>query len=723
MNPERRPRLPYVSALDGLRGIAVLAVLLFHADVAWMTGGHLGVSVFFTLSGFLITALLLVEHYGTGTIRLRSFWARRARRLVPAMVLCFGVVAAAVAVSDDVRAGLLGDAVASMTWVANWRFVLAEHTYADLFAAPSPFQHFWSLAVEEQFYVAFPIVVLALLHLGRRHGRAVVAAVLVAVTAASTAAAAALHSPDIDNARAYYGTDARIAEPLVGALLALLLVGPSGLVVARRAARIGLQVAAVPAVVWLGFAFVTLGDHDIALYEGGFLAVALATATVVATAVQPTTWPARLLAVRPLVELGRISYGVYLFHWPIFLAVDEARTGLAPAPLLAVRMASTLALAVLSYRLVEAPIRFGHVPDRAALLGWANGAVAALAIVTLASGHLAPASRASGSDVAVAAAPGGSTSPSTTVDGKRGAKPPARSSASASASASREAPATTAPSRPDERPRGAGGGPPAAFYEDPGKATIPPVPETAVGDLRVAVVGDSVGVNLGDGLEVWSAERDDVVVYNLAVPACPVSRGGTRRMADGRPFPVDAACRWWEEADSPRRRALEEFDPHVVVVQAGFNEMFDRKLPQWSSYRRPGDPTFDSWLRAEYDAASRRWRDDGAAIVMTNTACADWERVEIFGPGEDADLRVTALNVNVYRTLASVTYADLHARVCPAGRYRDEVEGVRDGRPDGLHFSEEAAAALARNWLGPIAVQAGAQVGDEPPAPPGSSRP
>lgn len=719
MHPLRPPRLPHLPALDGLRGVAVLAVLLFHADVAWLTGGHLGVSVFFTLSGFLITALLLVEHAGTGTIDLRAFWARRARRLVPAMVLCFGLVAAATAVSDEVRAGLVGDAVAALAWVANWRFVLAERTYADLFAAPSPFQHFWSLAVEEQFYVVFPVVVLALLHVGRRHGRLVLGGVLVGLTALSTAAAAALHSPDLDTARAYYGTDARIAEPLVGALLALVLVRPSGLLVVTRAARGLLQAVALPAAGVLGVALVTLGDHDTALYEGGFLAVAVATAVVIAVATQPATWTARVLAVRPLVELGRNSYGAYLFHWPLFLVLDEARTGLAPGPLLAVRLASTLALSVLSYHLVEAPIRFGQVPGRAALVGWANGAVCALALVTLASGHLAPTPRSDRPTAVAAASPvtaspsaTATTTPPTTAAAKaRGAKAssPSTPSASPSTSASKSTASPAATQRPEETPRSEPTGPPPAFYEDPGEAKVPPPPATDDDDLRVAVVGDSVAGNLGGGLERWSSEQRDIAVYNLAVSACPVSRGGSRRLATGTPFPVDNACRWWDEPDNPRRRALEAFDPHVVVVQAGYNEMLDRKLPQWSSYRRPGDPTFDAWLRGEYDTALGRWRDAGATIVMTNTACADWDRLEVFGTEEDAKLRVTALNVNVYRALGAVIYADLDARVCPAGRYRDEVEGVRDGRPDGLHFSDDAATALARNWLGPITMQAGFQ--------------
>jgi peptidoglycan/LPS O-acetylase OafA/YrhL len=152
-------RLGYLPALDGLRGLAVAAVLLFHAGLAHVRGGHLGVSVFFTLSGFLITALLLVERQATGRLDLGAFWARRARRLVPAMLLCLPLIALVLHATDrPLPHGVLGDAIASATWVANWRFIFTHQSYADLFAMPSPFQHFWSLAVEEQFYLLFPLL-------------------------------------------------------------------------------------------------------------------------------------------------------------------------------------------------------------------------------------------------------------------------------------------------------------------------------------------------------------------------------------------------------------------------------------------------------------------------------------------------------------------------------------------------------------------------------------
>src|SRR3954470_7804794 len=214
-----RPHLAYAPALDGLRALAVIAVLLSHAGFRWARGGFLGVTTFFVLSGFLICGLLLVERDSTGRISLRSFWARRARRLVPGVLVLVALVAGYYfAVAARPSRGVVGDALAAMTWVGNWRFVLAHRSYADLFSQASPFQHTWSLAVEEQFYVVAPLLVAGLLAVGamwHRHRTGLrrwpLAAVVVSGIAASTVAAAVLHPAGAQASRAYYGTDARAA--------------------------------------------------------------------------------------------------------------------------------------------------------------------------------------------------------------------------------------------------------------------------------------------------------------------------------------------------------------------------------------------------------------------------------------------------------------------------------------------------------------------------------
>ena len=228
----RRELFPHRPGLDGFRGVAVLGVLCFHAGFGWARGGYLGVSAFFTLSGFLIATLLLREREVTGTVRLRAFWARRARRLLPAglLGLVLAVAYAWVFVDPSQLASVRADVIACIGYVANWRFVFAGRSYAELFTAPSPVQHYWSLAVEEQFYLVFPLIVAAC-GLTRARSCAVLATVLVVVGSASVLASFALRGPGGGD-RVYYGTDTRAVELLAGALLAVVLVS-----VARRPGR------------------------------------------------------------------------------------------------------------------------------------------------------------------------------------------------------------------------------------------------------------------------------------------------------------------------------------------------------------------------------------------------------------------------------------------------------------------------------------------------------
>ena len=707
MSRESGSTLPYLPGLDGLRGVAVAAVLLFHADLEWAAGGHLGVSTFFTLSGFLITGLLLLERDVTGRISLGGFWARRARRLVPAMLLAFGLIAVVVALIDEpLPSGLIGDAIGSATWSANWRFIVDERSYGDLFASPSPFQHFWSLAVEEQFYVAFPLLVTGIS--AARSGvqrRWILGAVLVVAVVASSVQLAVLHDGGDAVARAYYGTDARVAEILTGALLAVVLVAPSGLRQLSSAGRAAVGTLGLGGLAGLALAYVQLGDRDPALYRGGFLAVALCSASVIAAACDGESLVGRALASEPLVWLGKISYGVYLFHWPIYIFLDEDTTELSGLNLFVVRAMVTLALAGVSYALVESPIRHGRWNPRVAQLGWLNGAVAGVALVALASGQLpsvpdevaADQGTAVGVTAPPAAAPGGPGGPGGPGAGGQhasGATVPGGGAAS---------PQTTQPPPPQP----SGEQVPAGFGADPEDAPVRRAPDAPPGSLRVAVVGDSIADNLARGLEIWAAERGGVVVYNASVPGCPFSRGGERRFGDEDPIEVSPVCGWWDGTWHDRFDAFADFAPDVVVLQDGVNEMLDRRLDSWGEFRRPGDPRFDGWLREEYQQAAQFWADAyDSALVVTNAPCADWDRYEKFEEIEDAEVRIQALNTSVYPQLLGSTNADLFQRVCPGGSYSSEVEGIPDGRPDGFHFSEEAAAALARNWLGPLVLEA-----------------
>ncbi|HEX5944921.1 MAG TPA: acyltransferase family protein [Acidimicrobiales bacterium] len=366
--------LTYNPALDGIRGLAVAAVLFFHGGFPWARGGYLGVSTFFTLSGFLITSLLLVEHGATGRIGLGRFWSRRLRRLLPASALTLAAVAIGSQVFDELAvAGLRGDLLASLFQVANWRFIFDDQSYAALFSSPSPVLHFWSLAIEEQFYWLFPLLTAGVFALAKGSIK-VYAAVLTGLLAVSAVATVALGVEE--STTVYYATYTRMGEILVGSLLAVATA--SGVFRSRLVGRLAAAggVLALAASAW---AWWNIEQETASVSKGGLLAYALVSAALVLSTTVPG--PARaLLSVEPLRLLGVVSYGVYLVHWPIFLVVDGDRTGLDRAPLFALRLAITLVVAVASYRLVERPIRRGWSLPRVPMPALAAASVAVVAL-------------------------------------------------------------------------------------------------------------------------------------------------------------------------------------------------------------------------------------------------------------------------------------------------------------------------------------------------------
>ena len=355
--------MPHLPGLDGLRGLAVIGVLLFHGGFTWAKGGFLGVSTFFTLSGFLITNLLVREFDTSSTIALGRFWTRRFRRLLPAALVAIALVGViwwrigTPAQLDGLRADMLG----ALAYMANWRFYSAGTSYADLFSAPSPLQHFWSLAIEEQFYLFFPPIVWGVMRVG---GRRLLTWLLVIAVAASVGLELWLGN-NID--RVYYGTDTRAAELLLGCLLAVWWSGRRARPTGRHAlAEDGRTITAVADVA--GFvallamfgAWFAVSQTSTRLTHGGFPVYALGTTVIIYAATRPGL-VSRVLAVPALRWAGLISYGLYLYHWPIFLFIDKDRTGLSTVPLFAVRMAVTTAIALASYFLLEQPIRRGRM--------------------------------------------------------------------------------------------------------------------------------------------------------------------------------------------------------------------------------------------------------------------------------------------------------------------------------------------------------------------------
>jgi peptidoglycan/LPS O-acetylase OafA/YrhL len=376
----------YVGGLDGLRAIAVAAVVVFHFAPSVLPAGFLGVDVFFVVSGFLIARLVTREIERTGTVSLGGFWARRARRLLPALATLTVVVlvAAAISFSSAELHDLRAQAIGTLFYCANWVIIFAKGNYFSNLGRPSPFLHMWTLAVEEQFYVLLPLVLFAARRVVVRHPFRT-AAIALAGAIASTVWMGMLVSPTGDPTRAYLGSDSHAMGLLVGVALGVLAGAGRPWEVFTRwtqsntiAARWAPLVAAASLVAILVTMRVTR-DRTLALYRGGFLVFALLCAVIIAVvATTPTAPIARLLRAPGLVAIGLRSYSLYLWHWPVRVFVTP-RPGLDGVLLFGVRLAISIVLAELSFRLVEQPFRVGRVARRSG----SRGAIAYFAALTL----------------------------------------------------------------------------------------------------------------------------------------------------------------------------------------------------------------------------------------------------------------------------------------------------------------------------------------------------
>ena len=363
-------RVVYLPGLDGLRAISVVAVLLYHAGLAWIPGGFLGVEVFFVISGYLITMLLMREHRRFGAIDLRQFWLRRARRLLPALyVLLLAVSVWTVVFFREELADLRGQVVAALTYVTNWYLIVTDQSYFDQFDRPPVLRHLWSLAVEEQFYLVWPVVMLVLLRV--THGRLKTMAIVIGGAALASAVwMAVLYEPGTDPSRVYYGTDTRAAGLLIGALLALFwrpehIARSTAALHGRRFDVLGIASLAVIAVF-----FATASETGSFLYRGGFVLLSLVCLLAIAAATHPATLFGRvLMGNKMLTWIGLRSYGLYLWHWPIYVYTRPNGVDVpwGTYPTLVFRLVLTVILTELSYRFVETPIRLG------ALRRWFGG--------------------------------------------------------------------------------------------------------------------------------------------------------------------------------------------------------------------------------------------------------------------------------------------------------------------------------------------------------------
>jgi peptidoglycan/LPS O-acetylase OafA/YrhL/lysophospholipase L1-like esterase len=609
----------------------VVAVLLYHGGVGWLSGGFLGVDAFFVLSGYLVTTLLLTDD-------LRPFWARRARRLLPAFAPLVVVVLLLGAT------GLLNasprDALGAVTYLGNWRSIVTGGGYFASFTSPSAFRHTWSLAVEGQFYVVWPLLVILVC----RRSRGAVLATAGAGALVSAWAMRASYTPYGDPSRAYYGTDTRIQALFVGAALAIVLAARGASV--RRPVMVASGIGGAALTVWLWHA---ASGSSPALYRGGFLVAAVASAAVVASVVTlPESRLAQALSVRPLRALGRVSYGVYLWHWPVYLLLTHERVHAGGVVLLALRLAVTGGLAAASWTYVEVPGRTWRPRLRTVALGRVS--VAAMAVVVAVFGVSSgwhPATATRGTNAAAAE------------------------------------PATRAPRPPVAAPR-----------PRPRRTPRPSSSPTAAvasrsGTRRVLFLGDSVAETLAAGLR----DGDGIDVVNGGILGCGIATGGPYRYFGGQYDDLPQCARWpitW--ADAVRRA-----DPALVAVLVGRWDVMDRKHD--GRWMHVGDAAYDAYLGAQLDRlvtilAGRR------VAFLTAPYYKRGERPDGGRFPEDDPARVDRFNA-IVRSVAArhpgVEVIDLNAALAPEGVFTKTINGVLV-RYDGVHVSP-AGARLIQPWL------------------------
>lgn len=374
----------YVPALDGLRAFAVLAVVAYHMHLAWAPGGLVGVTIFFVLSGYLITGILQKEWLCSGRLNLPSFWARRIRRLFPAII--FVVIASIILfliIDHSLLTKLRTDVGAALLWMANWWYIFHNLSYFNALGSPSPLTHFWSLAIEEQFYLVWPL--LLVLAYKMKVKRRTLCALTITLALGSALEMALLFSPTADPSRVYYGTDTRAFSLLLGAALAF--IWPDHLSSLRRrlaqsACLRGLfNAGGIISLIGLGILLVFIPDFSSFWYYGGTLLASLLSIVVIMVLTQKNTLLARAASNKIAVWIGLRSYSIYLWHFPLLLAFTQPNaTGKTPWWLHLIELAVIFACAAFSYRFIENPLRHGALKKFTASLrsgrtgfsGWAG---------------------------------------------------------------------------------------------------------------------------------------------------------------------------------------------------------------------------------------------------------------------------------------------------------------------------------------------------------------
>jgi peptidoglycan/LPS O-acetylase OafA/YrhL len=667
----RRSLLPYQPALDGLRGLALLAIVVFHAELPWAPGAFLSVSTFFTLSGFLITVLLLEEEHASGRVDLKAFWPRRLRRLLPASLATIALIVVLTAVlgSDDQVRSLRGDALASLLYVSNWRFIVTDASYGAIFESPSPFAHFWTLAIEEQYYLVFPAVLSGLLLVTRTARRWVVALFLVVAAVGSAAWAAYLfrHGATLD--RVYYGTDTRIGELMVGGLLAVGWRRYRSTLARPSASRAVAVVGGVALVVMLAL-WTQASLTQTFWYQGGLTLYALLTCVVIVAAMNEGGPTRSILSIEPLAWIGLVSYGAYLWHWPILVWLDT-HTNLDDKARFALGLALTLGAATLSARLVERPVlRGGNI------------------------GPLAPQWAAPLGVVAV----GGLILATTAIVAPTDAPELARSA--------------------DELTELTESGP---DLDEDERAALRAAVDASTAPV-VGVFGDSTALQTALGLVDWSYHNATVLRPGggWSMQGCGLIPE-SERIIDGVPTSPPPECDSWLEG---WRAEMERYEPDIAYVQVGNWEVFDTTLDGDQVLVLGEDPALDELVETRLADAVDLLLTEVPVVVLASSPDIEFGRQDGRSPSEPAPASDPARMARFREIIDAVAarHPDRVRVVDLAGYLESRGDDDARLRPDGIHFSADTASEVAE-WLGPELAQmhldvVGTDVGQDSRPPP-----
>jgi peptidoglycan/LPS O-acetylase OafA/YrhL len=629
-----------ITALDGLRAVALLIIMGYHFGVGWLQGGFFSLDIFYVLSGYLITGLLIDEYRRRSRIKLSAFWLRRARRLLPALLIVLIAVTLMVRFAEPagLYPGFRMNALSALFYFSNWWQIATSSNYFVSTGAVSPLTHTWSLAVEEQFYLIWPLVTLAVMGLSRTFARGVKALLVLSLAGAAASAVemAYLYGPSANITRLYFGTDTHAQSILVGAALACAMTlvqmqrGAEGMAPRARSllARWGfvlLGLAGFAGTFSLTYLFNGTSSFD---YQGGFLLSALsAAAIIIGAACVPDGPIAVVLSLRPLVWLGTISYGAYLWHYPVAIYLDGARTGLIGTDLLVVRFAATIFLATLSFYLVERPVMFGTF--------WRT-LKAGIPAVGLVAGTVAVVLAGTTSDAL--ALP--SVAPTPT-------------------------PSPTAPTAPTSG------------------TTVP-----------LLLAGDSTALTLGFSLSYRPEEfRYRTHVINVANEGCGIAEGRFVEVA-GTSRSVTGACNSGSPTDAQWPALLEQdvihFRPRVVILLAGYWEVFDR-TDLAGQVTNITDPSYASYVEGQLQRFVSIAASGGAGVVLMTAPYYDAaELPDGQPPPQDDPVRVNDYN-DLVRAVArenpkTVTLIGLNRIVSPDDRFAGTIGNLVVRAPDGIHF-------------------------------------